>query len=214
MTFNFDEIEPNTLLIDTNEKNGLNRSELWEDHFKKTSDFKIRTDKQLPAGDLVYKNKKGQLIGIEFKDSIDLTISEDSEHLHQQIDKMEMFDKAFVVATEGFKQDMGHNNYWTKWAFKNIYFIPCNNFQNATIQIHNIFHYSNREAWIPEAQPKYSCKLGALKAIGNGIGDKTIQRLYRTYPTLDSLLTETDFSRHDDIGKKRGSIIYDSLHNT
>lgn len=207
-------IPTNIIFIDSNEKNKSNRAKKWETYFKNKTDAMVKIT-PLPAADILYYNIKKQWIGIEYKEGIDLTISEDSKHLHKQIDKMAMmFDKCYVVATKGFKEDYDHNNYFTKWSFKNIYPIYCNNFEEATKEIHNLFEYSNREAWIPEAQPEYSCKLGALKAIGNGIGDKLIFELFRKYPTLDSLLAETDFTKIDGIGEKRSAIIYDCLHNT
>lgn len=203
----------NTILIDANENAHSKRAELWKSFFNKKTDSYVKIE-PLPAGDIAYYNKKGQWIGVEFKKGIDLTISQDSKHLHSQIDKMAIFDKSYVVATKGFTDDYDHLNYFSKWSFKNIYPIYCNNFEEATEEIKNIFEYSNQEAWIPEAYPEYSCKLGALKAIGNGIGDKLILELYRKYPTLDSLLSETDFTGITGIGEKKNAIIIDCLHNT
>ena len=212
MALNLEELSDNTILIDPNEKAHNNRGYYWESYFKKNTDASV-CFKTLPAADILYKNKKGQLIGVEYKDGIDLTISQDSKHLHQQIDKMEIYDKSFVVATDGYAKNYSHNNYWTKWSYKNIYFIPCINLEDATDEIFNIFKYSDRVAWLPEARPSYSCKMGALACIpkGVGIGEKTINKLYVEYDNLEELLAETDFSKHDRISKRLSDIIKKSL---
>lgn len=215
MGLNLKELPNNTILIDSNEKAHNNRGYYWEAFFKKNTDASVKFEK-LPAADILYKNKKGRLIGVEYKEGIDLTISQDSKHLHEQIDKMELYDKAFVVATEGYAKNYAHNNYWTKWAYKNIHFVPCNSLEDATDEIFNIFDYGNREAWLPESRPSYSCKMGALACIPKGlnVGEKTINKLYVKYPTLDDLLAEDDFSKIEGIGEKTSTLIYDCLHKT
>lgn len=215
MVLNLEKLPNNTILIDSNEKAHNGRGYYWESYFKKKMDASVYFA-ILPAADILYKNKKGQLIGVEYKEGIDLTISQDSEHLHKQIDNMQIYNKKYIVATEGYAKNYAHNNYWTKWSYKGIHFIPCNNLEDATDEIFNIFKYGDREAWLPESRPSYSCKMGALACIpkGLGIGEKTINKLYVEYPTLDDLLAEDDFSKIDGIGKKTSTIIHDCLHNT
>ena len=212
MSIDINKVPNNTLLIDYNEK-AHRRGYFWEDYFKTKTDSKVYFA-PLPAADILYKNKKGQLIGIEYKEGIDLTISQDSKHMHKQIDNMVIYDKSFVVATEGYRKDYPHNNYWSKWAFKNIHFTPCVALADATEEISNIFRYSNRVAWIPEAKPHYSCLMGAISAIppGLGIGDKTKYKLYNNYTDLKSLLAETDFTRIG-LNKKQDQVIKNSLRN-
>ena len=215
MVLNLEEENNHTILIDSNEKAHNGRGYYWESYFKKNTDASVKFA-TLPAGDILYKNKKGRLIGVEYKEGIDLTISQDSKHLHKQIDKLQMYDKKCVVATEGYRKDYPHNNYWVKLAYKNIHFIPCITLEDATDEIFNFFKYGDREGWLPESRPSYSCKMGALACIPKGlsIGEKTINKLYVGYPTLDDLLAEDDFSKIDGIGEKTSAIIYDCLHKT
>jgi len=212
MSIDINKVPNNTLLIDYNEK-AHRRGYFWEDYFKNKTNSKVYFA-PLPAADILYKNKKGQTIGIEYKEGNDLTISQDSKHMHKQIDNMAIFDKSFVVATDGYRKDYPHNNYWSKWAFKNIHFTPCVALDDATKEILNIFRYSNRIAWIPEARPTYSCLMGAISAIppGLGIGIQTKYKLYNNYTDLKSLLEETDFTRIG-LNKEQDKIIKNSLRN-
>lgn len=204
---------PNTIFIDSNEYTN-HRGKKLETYFKNNTNAYVFR-KKLPAGDIIYLNNKFQWVCIEYKEGIDLTISQDNKHLHKQIDNMQIYDKICVIATDGYIKNLPHNNYWSKWMFKNVHFIPCTCFDDAKLQMRNIFNYSNRESWLPEAQVDYSCKMGAIKSI-KGVGESTYDKLYRDVPNgLDGLMSmEVEDFKNMGIRKDFCNHIYNSLHNT
>ena len=135
----------------------------------------------LYSSDICFKSPQC-FIGVEYKTYTDLIISQDSRHLHEEIDKMNsVFDRCVVVAPTKDKLNFGHNNYFAEWIFNNVHYMPCNNLEEATKSIFNIFFYSQRKKSAPQNLPKVTHDLYWTMLQGViGLDNKQRQSLYAT----------------------------------
>ena len=169
---NFEEIqkaEENVIYIDYRERD---RKDYWKNYLESNSTpasnggYKLKLSGSkylfykdiqivnLYSSDICFKSSQG-FIGIEYKTYTDLITSQDSRHLHEEIDKMNsVFDRSVLVATMDDKLNFGHNNYFAEWIFNNLFYMPCNDLKEATKSIFNIFYYTQRNLSAPQNLPK------------------------------------------------------------